>query len=323
MIIGSMFAGIGGICLAFETVGATVAWANECDPRACKTYRTNLNGAPFLVEGDICTVNAKSVPEIDVLTAGFPCQAFSIAGNRKGFDDARGALFYEVMCIIRAKKPRTVFLENVKNLKTHDNGRTFFTIYNLLVGEGYEVVDKVLNTMEYGNLPQNRERIYIVAFKKNKNGGCAEMDYFKFPEPVKLSVGLRDLIDYHTKVGDEFYYKSDHQYYAKLDAAIKNSNTVYQWRQTYVRENKRGVCPTLTANMGAGGHNVPIIRDDFGIRKLTPEECLAFQGFPKTFKFPEIADSHKYKQVGNSVSVPVVARIARCIVEAIEKTDTR
>lgn len=317
--VGSMFAGIGGICLGFKSAGTNVVWANESDPHACKTYRFNFGGAPFLVEGDIRAVVAESVPNIDILTAGFPCQAFSIAGHRKGFDDERGTLFYEVMRIIRAKKPRAVFLENVKNLKTHDGGRTFSIICSLLADEGYEVVDKVLNSTEYGGLPQNRERIYIVAFRKDDDGMCPEMVRFKFPKPVTLSISPMDIIDRHTKVMDRYYYKPGSRYFAELNAALKNPDLVYQWRRSYVRENKSNVCPTLTANMGTGGNNVPIIRDDFGIRKLTPDECLRFQGFPETFRFPELAVSHKYKQVGNSVSEPVVARIAQCIVEAIER----
>jgi len=305
--------------LGYKSAGALVVWANESDPHACKTYRFNFGGAPFLVEGDIRAVDAESVPNIDILTAGFPCQAFSIAGHRNGFDDERGTLFYEIMRIIRAKKPRAVFLENVKNLKTHDSGRTFSIICSLLTAEGYEVADKVLNSAEYGGLPQNRERIYIVAFRKDDNGLCSEMAHFKFPKPVALTISPMDIIDRHTKVMDRYYYKPDGRYFAELNVALKNPDSVYQWRRVYLRENKRGVCPTLTANMGMGGHNVPIVSDDFGIRKLTPDECLRFQGFPETFRFPELADSHKYKQVGNSVSVPVVARIAQCIVEAIER----
>lgn len=320
--VGSMFAGIGGVCLGFINAGADVVWANEVDPYACKTYRLNFNGASFLDEGDIYDIDANSIPDMDILTAGFPCQAFSIAGYRRGFNDERGVLFYEVMRVVRVKKPRIIFLENVKNLKTHDRGNTFSVIRSLLSEEGYEVVYKVLNTTEYGNIPQNRERIYVVAFKKNIDGGCPEIDHFKFPESVKLTVGLRDLIDYHSKIGDEFYYKSNHPYYAELDATMKNPDTVYQWRRVYARENKNNVCPTLTANMGTGGHNVPIIRDDFGIRKLTPEECLALQGFPKTFKFPNFGNSHKYKQVGNSVSIPVITRIVQNIIKTMELVDS-
>ena len=176
--VGSMFAGIGGICLGFKSAGAKIVWANEIDHYACETYRHNFNGAPFLQEGDVYKVNTDSIPDLNILTAGFPCQAFSIAGYRKGFNDERGVLFYQVMRIIKAKKPRAVFLENVKNLENHDNGRTYKTIKKLLTDEDYLVTEKVMNTMEYGNIPQNRERIYIVGFRKHENGSCPE--FFSF-----------------------------------------------------------------------------------------------------------------------------------------------
>ena len=319
--VGSMFAGIGGICLGFKEAGADIVWANEIDHNACETYRLNFDGAPYLVEGDIHDITPGTDLKFDIVAAGFPCQAFSVAGYRKGFEDARGTLFFEVLRIIREKQPRTVFLENVKNLMTHDNGRTYSVIRSCLEDEGYSVTERVLNTMEYGGIPQNRERIYVVAFKKRTNGSCPEMDVFKFPEPENLEKGIHDLIDVHDRKPESFYYKPEHPYYQKLDEAMTNMNTVYQWRRVYVRENKSNVCPTLTANMGMGGHNVPIIRDDFGIRKLTPEECLRFQGFPDGFAFPDMANSHKYKQAGNSVSVPVIKRIAENIISAMRSAD--
>ena len=148
------------------------------------------------------------------------------------------------------------------------------------------------------------------------------MDNFAFPNPVPLTCKLSDVIDYHEKKPEKYYYSKDHMYYPKLDEAMTNPDTVYQWRRVYVRENKSGVCPTMTANMGGGGHNVPIIRDDFGIRKLTPQECLRLQGFPADLKFPKnMADSHKYKQAGNSVSVPVIRRIAENMISAMSQTE--
>lgn len=312
-----MFAGIGGICLGFKLAGAEVVWANEIDHFACETYRHNFGGAPFLHEEDVYNIDTATIPDIDILTAGFPCQAFSIAGYRKGFEDKRGVLFYEVMRVIKAKKPRAVFLENVKNLESHDGGKTYRTIRQLLVDEGYLVTEKVMNTMEYGDIPQNRERIYVIGFRNHEDGTCPEFWKFKFPEKVKLDVGIHDVINYHERKDDSLYYSRNHPYYTKLDDAMVNQDTVYQWRRVYVRENKSNVCPTLTANMGTGGHNVPLIRDDYGIRKLSPEECLAFQGFPGDYSFPRMANSHKYKQAGNSVSVPVVKRIAQNVISAL------
>lgn len=317
MKVGSMFAGIGGICLGFKQAGAEIIWANEIDCNACITYRSNF-GDSYLVEDDIYKVDTDIIPEMDILTAGFPCQAFSIAGHRKGFDDERGVLFHEVMRVVRDKRPRGILLENVKNLMSHDNGNTYHIIKGLLVEEGYSVKEKVLNTMDYGNVPQNRERIYVVAFRNEDGGINPDMDRFQFPEPVELTSTIHDIVDIHTKVDEYYYYRKDHIYYDRLNEAMVNPDTVYQWRRVYVRENKSNVCPTLTANMGGGGHNVPIIRDDYGIRKLTPHECFMFQGFPREFILPEsMARSHLYKQAGNSVSVPVIKRIAENMMKAM------
>lgn len=313
--VGSMFAGIGGICLGFKNAGCRMVWANEIDHNACETYRLNL-GSDYLVEGDIYSIDADDIPEMDILTAGFPCQAFSIAGYRKGFADERGVLFFEVMRVIKAVKPRVVFLENVKNLATHDNGNTFRNIEQCLRDAGYTISSDILNTAEYGNIPQNRERIYIVGFKDP-----TDLHNFSFPEPIEPTIGVRDVIS-KGKQDEAYYYREDHPYYPKLKEVMKSRDTVYQWRRVYVRENKSNECPTLTANMGTGGHNVPLILDDYGIRKLTPEECLRFQGFPEDYRFPEkMANCHRYKQAGNSVSVPVIGRIANNIISAMRATD--
>jgi DNA (cytosine-5)-methyltransferase 1 len=312
-----MFAGIGGICLAFRDAGAEMVWANELDHLACETYRKNF-GSEYLVEGDVRGIDPSSVPDMDVLTAGFPCQAFSVAGYRKGFGDDRGALFFEVVRMIGAKSPRAVLLENVKNLVGHDEGRTFESVLQCLRGRGYSVAHAVLNSKDCGGVPQNRERVYIAAFRDP-----ADMEGFAFPPPVPLEIGIRDVADPSVRGDPSLYYTEKSPIYAALDAAMGSPDSVYQWRRTYVRENKSGVCPTLTANMGGGGHNVPLIRDRFGIRKLSPEECLGFQGFPPGFAFAEMSASHKYRQAGNSVSVPVVRRIAENMILAMRRADGR
>ena len=161
--VGSMFAGIGGICLAFKQNGCKLVWANEIDKWACKTYRLNF-GDEYLVEGDIQDIDAKSIPKFDILTAGFPCQTFSSVGLLQGFNDPRGNLFFETARVINAVKPRVVFLENVANLEKHDDGRTFEVIKKTLEELKYHVVYQVMNAKEYGNIPQQRNRIYIVAF---------------------------------------------------------------------------------------------------------------------------------------------------------------
>ena len=324
--VASLFAGIGGICLGFKEAGANIAWANEIDKYACQTYRENFNGAPYLDEGDIYQKSVPKSVKIDIVAAGFPCQAFSIAGYRKGFADDRGVLYTQVLRIVEETNPKAVFLENVKNLKTHDNGRTYSIIKTSLEDAGYVVCEKVLNSMEYGNVPQNRERIYVVRFKEDSPGSKKSkmMDAFEFPEPVELTDTIFKVIDKSVKQDDGFYYPHGHKYYPILNESMDDPDTVYQWRRVYVRKNMSGVCPTLTANMGGGGHNVPIIRDNYDIRKLTPQECLLVQGFPKDYKFPEsMANSHKYKQAGNSVSVPVVKRIAENMIKAMRSVDDK
>lgn len=310
--VASLFAGIGGICYGFKQAGADIIWANEIDKDACKTYRHNFGG-DYLVEGDIKEVDPNDIPDIDILNGGFPCQAFSVAGYRKGFDDERGNLFFEITRILEVKRPRAVLLENVKNLEGHDKGNTFRVIKEQLELLGYHVHHKVLNTMEYGDVPQNRERIYIVGFLSED-----AYNKFKYPDPIDLTKNIHDIIDVTDKKPIGLYYHNS-KYYPELKKTMTKKDTVYQWRRVYCRENKSNVCPTLTANMGTGGHNVPLILDDFGIRKLTPEECVGFQGFPDVFSFPDdISNASKYKQAGNSVSVPVIKRIAENMIKAME-----
>ncbi len=306
-----LFAGIGGIRMGFEKAGFKTTFANDFDAPCKQTYDLNFKTSKLVVE-DIRKVGIDDLPDFDFILGGFPCQAFSIAGYRKGFDDPknRGNLFFDIAKIIKAKNPEGFMLENVKNLKSHDGGNTFKVIEETLHDLGYHVKAKVLNTMEYGNVPQNRERIYIVGFK-NKD----YCDKFEFPQPVKLTKKITDLLE---KNVPEKYYYNGKPLFEKLKKDVKEEGKVYQWRRQYVRENKSGVCPTLTANMGMGGHNVPIIKDKKGIRKLTPRECARIQGFPDDFKLPNLADSALYKQFGNSVSVPVVEAVAKQMMKAME-----
>jgi DNA (cytosine-5)-methyltransferase 1 len=303
-----LFAGVGGIRIGFEKAGFETAFSNDFEQQCRHTYDLNFKTSKLVVE-DIRNIGIDDLPVFDFLLAGFPCQAFSIAGYRQGFKDEkdRGNLFFEIASIIEKRRPEGFLLENVKNLKSHDGGRTFEIIEKTLRDLGYFLHVKVLNSMEYGNVPQNRERIYIVGFKDEKHHSK-----FKFPEPVKLTTKIQDLLE---KKVDEKYYYNGKPLYEKLKGQIKTSG-VYQWRRQYVRENKKGVCPTLTANMGMGGHNVPIIKDKKGIRKLTPRECARIQGFPEEYKLPALADSALYKQFGNSVTVPVIERIADAIRKA-------
>ena len=314
----SFFAGVGGIDKGFEHNDLfEVVYANEFDPYPVKTYE--LNSKLKVDCRDIREVQPEEIPDFDVMLAGFPCQAFSVAGYRKGFDDekGRGTLFFELVRIIEKKEPDIVFLENVKNLLGHDNGHTFRVINECLDQNGYKVYPLVLNAMEYGNIPQNRERIYLVCFRDER-----VYNNFRPLMPIPLKKKLSDIIDFKSKVDEKYYYtegKYKGDIYEQLVAAMDDENAVYQWRRKYVRKNKSGVVPTLTANQGEGGHNVCLVKTKHGIRKMTPHECFNTQGFSKKFKLPkDMSDARLYKQAGNSVCVSVIERLADKIAEAYE-----
>jgi len=304
MRVGSMFAGIGGICLGFKQAGAEIVWANEIDRYACATYRHNF-GSDYLVEGDIRNVDLTVIPDIDVLTAGFPCQSFSVMGNQKGFADPRGTMYFEILRVIDVKRPPIVFLENVKNLANHDNGRTFQTIYNTLAERGYSVRYAVLGANTHANIPQYRDRIFIVAFLDYD-----KLERFRFPDEVPLTKSVNDLIDRGIPAEQSFYYGTGSKYYETLLKRMTDDTAIYRIDDSGVAVKAWDICPTLKANMGTYHDRVPLIRDLYGIRKLTPEDCLALQGFPQGFSFPYIPLNEVYKQLGNTVCVPVINRMA-------------
>lgn len=299
--------------------------------------------------------------KIDVLNGGFPCQAFSIAGDQKGFKDERGNLFLSIVGLInqlgeKHGKPRMLFLENVKNLKSHDNGRTYEVIKKELEKTGYTIYETVLNTMHYSDLPQNRERIYIIGFLNEQD--AENFGLFKNISNLKIAKtseermsDVKKIIDYDS-VQDEKYYYTKEKYphyfvteeeyktteHSKKDVRInldEDVNEMYQFYQVrrgqYVRKNQSDVCPTLTANMGTGGHNVPLIKVSDGIRKLTPSETFRLQGFPigngyelpKKYKNKAYADSNLYKQAGNAVSVPVIRFLAEELLKVLETTEKK
>jgi len=299
-----LFAGVGGIRLGFERAGFRTVFANDFDKTCKDTYDLNFNEPKLTVE-DINKLDIKQLPEFDILLGGFPCQAFSIAGYRKGFRDekGRGNLFFRIADILEERKPEAFLLENVKNLQSHDDGNTFKIIKETLERLGYHIKFRILNSMTHGNIPQNRERIFIAGFlDENK------FESFDFPKKIPLTRSFKEFV---ADEADNKYYYNDKPLYEKIKNDINSEETVYQWRRKYVRANKKGVCPTLTANMGRGGHNVPIIKNHKGIRKLTPKECFLLQGFPKSFKLPDnISDSNLYHQAGNSITIPVIQRIA-------------
>lgn len=309
-----LFAGIGGLMLPFHLKGAKCLLTSEINKASIQTYKENFkHDNSHIYVGDISKVKIQDIPSHDILLAGFPCQSYSIAGLRKGLQDPRGELFLDILKILKHNQPKAFMLENVKNMVHHDSGKTFSFIISELENQGYNVYTKIMNTMKYGNIPQNRERVYIVGFHRSISSSC-----FNFPSEIPLTNTIKDMLE-TKKVDDKYYYTNRYACYGLIEKEIIKEHTVYQWRRKYVRENKNAVCPTLTANMGTGGHNVPLIKDSWGIRKLTPRECARFQGFPDSYKLPNLSDSHLYQQFGNSVTVTVIERIADEILKVLLK----
>lgn len=377
--VGSLFAGVGGVCLGFKNAknaqgGYQLVWANELDEDAGKTYQHNFKHP--LISGDIEKIVKPERAEkereriefeqkkmailaepIDILTGGFPCQAFSIAGGRKGFDDHRGNLFYAIIDLVNelhkaSHKPRILFLENVKNLHSHDKGRTYQVIKSELERAGYIIKDAVLNTKEYTNLPQNRERLFIVCFLHQADADRFTMferlDEFKLKHSdTARRKNIAQCLDSDTKKR-----KSHHYYYTpekhpnyfltptqydniatdkrkkeriNISEQITDESEFYQLRRgMYIRKNASGVCPTLTANMGTGGHNVALIKVKHGVRKLTPKETFKLQGFPigEGYLLPtKMSNGALYKQAGNAVSVHLITLIAQELLTVLQGYD--
>ena len=308
--IGSLFSGIGGIDLAFQQAGFKVAWAIEKDAACCRTYRHNFKDVT-LIERDIRWINPSDLESVDVITAGFPCQPFSIAGKQRGFDDVRGHLFYEVGKFISAYKPRFVFLENVPNLMEHDEGRTFLVVHNVLAELDYSIRYRVLRASEYGGVPQIRDRIYIVAFRDQE-----DCDRFEFPDKIDLQLSIEDVLLRSQPKHEIYYYTQNDDFYKKASQIVTRHDSIYRVYHDSIKITQNQMCPTLTASMGITRNQVPLVVDDYGLRIITLQECLSFQGFPKGYYFPKnITIDEAYKQVGNSVCVPVVRRIAEKIMK--------
>ena len=316
--LADLCAGTGAFSKAFEyTKYVDTVFANDFDKNSKLIY--NKNFKTKLTLKDIHDINVKKdIPKIDILTAGFPCQPFSIAGEQKGFEDTRSNVFWKLIEIMKIHKPIAVILENVKNVKSHDNGKTFKKITDELDKLNYKYKYMILNTCEITSVPQNRERIYIVCFLDEKH-----INKFEFPNKIndEDKNNIIDMIE--DEVDDSYYYTNKLKIWNEIERNIVknvNTNTIYQYRRFYTRENKNKLCPTLTANMGSGGHNVPLIKDDKGIRKLTPRECFNFQGFPNNYILPdEISNSGLYKLAGNAVSYPVVKKIAKNIISILNE----
>jgi DNA (cytosine-5)-methyltransferase 1 len=301
-----LFAGTGAFTLAFqETNFINIVFSNDNVKQSEEIYNENFNHK--LTLKNINDVKVEDIPSHDILTGGFPCQPFSIAGLQKGFNDDRSNVFWKILSIIDYHKPKCVILENVKNLISHDKNKTFDIIKNNLETRGYYISYKILNTSDITGIPHHRERIYIVCVKSKK-----VFDNFNLDFPKIKKKNISDFLE--TNIPIKYYYTNKSKAWNLIKNNIIKKNTVYQYRRTYIRENKSDECPTLTANMGTGGNNVPIILDSVGIRKLTPRECFNLQGFPSNYKLPNISDSNLYKLAGNAVSVPIIKLIANKII---------
>lgn len=313
---GALFAGIGGFCLGFEAAGFTTEWAVELDPFAARTYVANLPDVD-LIERSVADVSvaADKLAPVDVLHAGFPCQSFSQAGERRGFDDPRGRLFFEIIRLIEEfgpERPKILVLENAPFLRYGEGGAWFLELERAIRKAGYWFGPgncAELTTNELTELPQQRTRLFMVALSMD----AFRSGRFAFPsEKHSVPKDMRRWIDFDGQVEREYYLPEDNRYYDMISRSVMDRECLYQLRKYEVRVKERGVCPTLTANMGLGGHNVPFIMNCQGLRKLTERECLALQGFPPNFAFPEdVPRAKRYVQVGNAVSVPVAQLIAR------------
>lgn len=297
-----LFAGVGGMRLAFESAGGTCVFSSEWDPAAQKTYEANFGDIPH---GDITKIDATVIPNFDVLLAGFPCQPFSSIGKRAGFLHAtQGTLFYDVLRIIKEKKPKSFLLENVQGLVTHDAGRTFEIIINSLEDAGYQVHHSILDASDYG-VPQYRKRIYIVGFERKQRKAN---DHFEWPKKRTSKVGVGRFIE----TGVTGFSISEHlqrSYIFKIDDG----------RPQIVTPETDLPVKTLVASY----HKIQRLSGTFvndgptGLRLLTPSECKAIMGFPKNFKIP-VSRTQMYRQMGNSVAVPVVKEIAKKMSEALD-----
>lgn len=302
-----LFCGLGGFHLALKSFGADIIWASEWDIPVATIYEKNFGLKPA---GDITKIDAADIPDHDILCAGFPCQAFSISGNMNGFDDNRGTLFFDIARIIKEKKPKLVFLENVKNLQSHDNGKTFVVIKNTLSSLGYSVFYKVLDSSKYGSA-QKRERIYILAFRNDAN-----VSDFIFPAGYDDEIYVEDIIDYNANIEkyiidrQDVVFNKNTEKYCKRPLRIGIIGKGGQGERIY---SIKGKAITLSAYGGGVGSKTGIYRIDGKNRKLTPRECARLQTFPDEYIIDE-RDAMAYKQFGNSLVINVVQTIIEEII---------
>lgn len=318
---GGLFCGIGGLCMGFKEAGVSDLWSIDMDEYAEQTYNQNFRDSNF-IRADVRTLKASDLSPVDVLHAGFPCQSFSQAGERRGFEDERGKLFFDLMRIIeefKDQKPKVLVFENSPFLRYGEGGAWFLQLQAAIRRAGYwfrEANVAELNTFELTALPQQRNRLFMVALSVShfKSGR------FQFPmEKDSTQKRLSDFIDFNGEQEDGYYLPEGNRYHSLISEKASDRSAIYQLRKYEVRVKEPGVCPTLTANMGIGGHNVPFVFDQRGLRKLTEDECLRLQGFPGNFSFPESVPRHRrYVQVGNAVAPPLAKVVARQVVERLD-----
>lgn len=310
-----LFAGLGGFRIALESLGAKCNYSNEWDEHVQKVYEDNFGDMP---EGDITKVDENTIPSHDILCAGFPCQAFSISGKQRGFEDSRGTLFFDVSRIVKAKKPKIVFMENVKNFATHDDGRTLEVVKATMEELGYTFTQRVLNAVDYG-VPQKRERIYMICFRNDLN-----VNGFEFPKPFKLTKHVENfLLEDEELVKDLYVDRPDTYYNGNKDDKYSNKTSIRlgivnkggQGERIY---STKGIAITLSANGGGifaktGGYLI-----NGKARKLHPRECARLMGYPDSYKICN-SMNQAYKQFGNSVVIDVLQLIAQQIGKAMEE----
>lgn len=300
-----LFAGLGGFRIALESLGAKCVYSNEYDSYAQEIYAENFGDTP---EGDITKVDEKTIPNHDILCAGFPCQAFSISGKQRGFEDSRGTLFFDVARIVKAKKPKVVFMENVKNFATHDQGRTLNVVKTTMEELGYTFYQKVLNAVDYG-VPQKRERIYMVCFRND-----LQIDDFKYPRPFELTRHVEDFLlddedivkNLYVDRPDTYYNGIEDNQYSNKSIRLGIVNKGGQGERIY---STKGIAITLSAYGGGifaktGGYLI-----NGKARKLHPRECARIMGYPDSYKICKSVNQ-SYKQFGNSVVIDVLQLIA-------------
>lgn len=308
-----LFAGIGGFRQALEFYGAKCVFSSEKDKYAIETYKANYGEKP---SGDITNIKNEEIPSHDILCAGFPCQPFSISGKQKGFDDERGIHFFEIYRIAEHHKPKILFLENVANLKRHNDNKTIEQMIQMLEELGYIVNMKVLNASDY-NVPQSRKRIYFVCFNKEK----LPIYNFEYPKPIPCNVYLKDILEddniteSYRIIRDDIVFKGVN--ITKCEAKPIRIGTINKGGQGDRIYSPLGHAITLSAEGGGSGAKTGAYLINGHVRKLSPRECARAQGFPENFIIAEKANQ-AYKQFGNSVALPVLKYIVGCIEEAIQ-----